>query len=1476
MSRVFISHSSLNNDKAVEVRNWLTGNGWDDVFLDLDPERGIAAGQRWKEALQKAAYRCELVIALVSPEWLSSSWCKSELDAARLMGKKVIALLVGIDKSQVPQDLTDEQFIDLTGDPQAYKRLKEGLKRAGLDPTSFVFEPGRRPYPGFASFEEQDAAVFFGRDAQIICGLDEIRRIVRTGVARLLCILGASGSGKSSFLRAGLWPRLKRDDLTWLPLPVVRPERAALSGKWGLAQALQQIIGEPRFSGKILMRGLPRSRPEIQDLVEKSDDGLIRLLTALRDIARSQAASDTAPPPTVVIAIDQGEELFNDEGREEAKRFIDILTRALNADPHLLVILVTRSDAFPLLQGEAALAALPKDIFTLDIMLEGSYREVIEGPARLVEPPLRIDPLLVDALLEDISGQDALPLLAFTLAHLYEDYAADGALTLAGYEKIGRVKGVIDKTVVQAFAEGSAPGGAPGDRTGQLGLARSAFIPHLAQVNAAGQFVRRVATLEQIPVEARPLIDRFAHLRLLIRDRRRGVEVVEVAHEALLRQPPFCDWLMADREFLVWRERLSQTRAGYEANQRGLLTGRELAIARNYLQTRTEREIDPLDSRFVRDSIAEDDKRLAEEAEQARAKAAAERSEQERRIRDAEQLAAEQKKAAVASRRFARIAVLVALVTLVGAIGIILEYRRATTATQLATVREWAAQARTEAGTPHGLLLGLNSIALAEQIDDARPIESIQLLDDLLSVTGGLPLRHQDMVAAVTFAGDDRWLVTASSGDIVFHNPQAPFDLPRIMPGKAKIAKTAVSADGRWLAAAAGNDVRLFDMTVPDPIVRVHALSGHSGPIKDLAFSPDNRTLATASDDGTVRLWSIDTEQGTAEAAIKASILRHERGSAVHTLAFQPDGRVLATATKSRIRIWNLQEPSAPPKLIYQYAAADRDYVDIIKVAFSPDAQWLIAGATENYHALLFRAPFDQPPFSFHVNQWVGAVSFSPDNRWLVVPDHYNALVLDLTRENPTSEPLVLRGHTDAITDLTFSRDGSWFATASADRSVQLWNPADRFSGPAVLKGHEGPIASLAFSRDGALLATASNDRTVRLWNVSSPFGEPLWLHAPSDPTRLHLWDVRAPPRPRVLQVVGDELGVGAGRVTSPNGKWLATLSNPASVVHLTDLTQSPPAEHILRHDAMASPVFSPDGHWLATGGWSDAMIRLWDLTVPEPESNPMLLHGHGGRIRSLAFSADGHRLVSGADDTLAMVWDLTAPDPSAKPLVLPGGDGRSIVRTVAISPDGRHVLTGSWEPDYAARIWDLSLPDPGVRPIKLNFENRVFDSAFSPDGHWAAAASWDQTTQLVDLTRPDAAPLALRGHTGRTLSVAFSPDNRWLATGNDDRTIRLWSLAAADAIANSIRLTAPVGLGVAFSPDGHTLALSQTEYRSNPFSRDGSQVASTDADIQLYDVDLKDLKALACRVAGRNLTADEIARRSAYPLNASICPPQP
>ena len=341
-----------------------------------------------------------------------------------------------------------------------------------------------------------------------------------------------------------------------------------------------------------------------------------------------------------------------------------------------------------------------------------------------------------------------------------------------------------------------------------------------------------------------------------------------------------------------------------------------------------------------------------------------------------------------------------------------------------------------------------------------------------------------------------------------------------------------------------------------------------------------------------------------------------------------------------------------------------------------------------------------------------------------------------MTKPDPSSEPIIRGGHKDSIYDLAFSPDGKWFATASKDHTVQLWNTTDGFTLSAVLRGHEGPVSRLVFSHDSRRLATASEDHTVRLWSTSSPTAVPLALRAQEGSTELHMWDLRATDLPAAPRSLGKRLDQGdAGSAFSTDGKWLATWRGTDGFVHLWNLSATSPKNYVVRHNGgiWASPVFSSDGRWLMTGGVDDPTIRLWDLNAPDPTRSPKVLRGHRGPVRSLAVSADSRRLVSGANDGLALVWDLTAADPSANPRRLEGGGGTSIVRTVAISGDGRYVVTGSWEPDFAARIWDLFPTGPSSTPVKLTFKGRVFDAAFSADGRWVAAGSWDETTQLLN-----------------------------------------------------------------------------------------------------------------------------------------------
>jgi WD40 repeat protein len=522
-------------------------------------------------------------------------------------------------------------------------------------------------------------------------------------------------------------------------------------------------------------------------------------------------------------------------------------------------------------------------------------------------------------------------------------------------------------------------------------------------------------------------------------------------------------------------------------------------------------------------------------------------------------------------------------------------------------------------------------------------------------------------------------------------------------------------------------------------------------------------------------------------------------------------------------------------------------------------------------------------PFSLKGVPWTGVLAFSPDGRSLVTPggrfdsrgEYGTRLVLDLTKSDPSSEPVTLPGH-NYVSDLAFSPDGAWLATGSTDFTAQLWNASDSLAPPVVLRGHEGPILRVAFSHDGRHVATASKDQTVRLWTTSSPTAEPLELRTLDGSARLSLWDLSGaelPSAPRTLD--NEQMSLQAGTVFSPDGKWIAVTprTDNNAVVHLFSTSGH---AHYVVHDRggiFAAPVFSPDGRWLITAGAGDPTIKLWDLQAPDPTASPRLLRGHTTPVRSLAISADGRRLVTGArsyretKDT-AIVWDLTAADPSTNRIAFAGGD----VRAVAISADGRYVVTGSWEPDYDARIWDLSAQPSFKSPIRLTFKDRVYDVAISPDARWVAVGSWDHTTQLLDLTRPNSGPITLRGHTQRTLSVAFSPDSRWLATGNEDQTARLWNLSdprhLEDPSAGSIVLHAPYSVGsISFSHDKRWLALDSTELRSDPFSPESRWFSSSNAETLLYRLQLEDLISLACRTAGSNPTEGSGAQYADCPV---------
>jgi formylglycine-generating enzyme required for sulfatase activity len=602
VSRIFLSHSSSNNAQAVALRDWLADNGWkDEIFLDLDAQRGIAAGERWERSLHEAASRCEAVLFLVSKAWLASGWCRKEFELAHRLNKRLFAVLIeDLPVDALPEELTGTwQIVRLaagrdhimlravlpvtheeshvTFSAEGLQRLKHGLEEAGLEAKYFDWppanDPQRPPYRGLLPLEAEDAGIFFGRDGPIVEVLDKLRGLRATTPPRLLVILGASGAGKSSFLRAGLFPRLARDDRNFFPLPIIRPERAAITGDTGLLAALEQAF---------YAAGIPTTRAKLRASFEAVAAELARLLQALVDKATPSApdAETKSKPPTLIFFIDQGEELFRAEGREEAQKLLALLPDLLRSDaPALIVLLTIRSDSYGHLQEEQMLDGIAKTPFDLSQMPKGSYADVIKGPVQRLagtKRALKIEDGLPDALLADIEaggGKDSLPLLAFTMERLYLEHGGDGDLTVAEYRSLGGIKGSIEAAVERALKAADNDTAIPRDRAARLALLRRGLIPWLAGIDPdTGGPRRRIARLSEIPAEARPLVQHLVEQRLLATDvsKDTGEAIIEPAHEALLRQWGLLDgWLADDAGLLAVLEGIKRASRDWAANNRG-------------------------------------------------------------------------------------------------------------------------------------------------------------------------------------------------------------------------------------------------------------------------------------------------------------------------------------------------------------------------------------------------------------------------------------------------------------------------------------------------------------------------------------------------------------------------------------------------------------------------------------------------------------------------------------------------------------------------------------------------------------------------------------------------------------------------------------------------------------------------------------------------------------------------------------------
>lgn len=1156
----------------------------------------------------------------------------------------------------------EHRFQTITEWAEDARRLVLLDRTAGFD--------GRRPttagcpFKGLASFEPGDAEMFFGREAligELVARLEDTGQIV---------IGGASGSGKSSVVRAGLVPALRRGVV-------------ADSDRWPIALMTPGVDPLLELTHHLGRLGLPSVAPSNPDL---------------------SSAVEAARDADLVLVIDQFEEVFTLTPVPERERFLAVL-RALTspADAGVRLVIAVRADFYDRMASVPWLAeCVNRSQVLVGPMAASELRRAIEGPA--AQAGLALEPGLVDAIIDD-GGTDpgGLPLIAHALVETWERRTGN-RLTLEGYHDAGGVAGAIAQTAERLF------NGLEGHDQATL---RRLFLQLVQPGDGAADTRRRVARGDLQRDDAfGPLVDRLVDARLVTIDE----STVGVAHEAIISSwPRLREWIDANREDLRRREQVARASAEWSAAADDpdlLWRGAPLVAAVDWLD-RLGDDASTESHRFVDASVAARDRA---ETEAALAETARQRN---------------RRRAIGALGLLAVAAVVASVVALISLRQSRSNEREAQQATEIAEQR-----------------LARSLAAVAEQAAGVDPLKALMLaVEGEARGTSAPGLRG----ALVTARAELAQRLVVPAGD-----PIAVGDVLTI----------ALTSDGALLATGSRSGaLTLWDTATRRPLVD---LAGHTDGIEEIVFGADGLIMASADVDGKVLLWDV-SDPATATSRVVADSDRP-----VWSVAISPDQTQLATAGEDgTVRLFDavsLAETGLP---------IDEPSIDFLTVRFSPDGRFLVGGtgAGSVYVVDLATNALDRiiPAHTSDVWEFVFAdegdvlITVSSDGtarRWQLstggevdrpfARDEADPFDVSISGVGVTGEGVVVGGGEDG-------RLWAWWPTS------QRWQ--------STVASHRSPVTDLASAVDAQLMASLAGDQTVRLWSVVPE--QPLVTDLVQLPAPAYA--VAAAPNGSVAVGLDDgtvevldragasiaKLGGHSGRVLAvafgSQGAEVATGDSAGLVRRFDAATGQPLATAMYDGSAVVSAEYAPDGSTVLIASASGA-VRLVDATTLDELE---VVTSGATQPRMARFSRDGTRILIVSFQRL-QVFDGSA-------LITENtGASEDVVASVDANPSGTLIAIAGEENGVVEvfDVTDVSAPIARLSP----HAGGALDVHFVDD---ATIAVVSRAGQLRLWDARSATPLgaAFEAHDGAIWRLDVVPGTSVIVTAGADGWVRVFDM---------------------------------------------------------------------------------------------------